>query len=164
MALFGGSRDINLFITINRELIKDIISQQVGYYKFNIQKTVSNMYGEAYEQKYYDGPFLINCLLSKVEQKWSSDDFGPNVDHTITLHFLREDLADYQIFVEVGDVFTYVDNYFEIDTVADNQFLLGKDPDHAYQTDLTNFGKNFSITATAHLIPSDKVGLTKERT
>ena len=61
-------------------------------------------------------------------------------------------------------MFVYVDNYFEIDTVVDNQFIVGKDPEYAYQTDLTNFGKNFSIVVTAHLIPSDKVGLTKERT
>jgi hypothetical protein len=164
MALFGGSRDINLFTTINRELIRDIISQQVGYYKFNIQKTVSNMYGEAYEQKYYNGPFLIDCLISKIEQNWISSDFGPDVNHTVKLHFLREDLQDFNIYPEVGDVFTYVDNYFEIDTISDNQFILGKDPEHAYQTDLTNFGKNFSILVIAHLIPSDKVGLTKERT
>jgi hypothetical protein len=164
MALFGGSRDINLFTTINRELINDIISQQVGYYKFNIQKTVSNIYGEAYEQKYYNGPFLINCLIAKFNKTWSNDDFGPNVNHTTTVNFLREDLKDYQIYPEVGDVFVYVDNYFEIDTVVDNQFIVGKDPEYAYQTDLTNFGKNFSIVVTAHLIPSDKVGLTKERT
>ena len=163
MALFGNIRDINLLTTINRELINNIISQEIGYYKFNIQKTVSNLYGEAYEQKYYNGPTLVTCLISKVDQKWNIDDFGPNVDHVLTINFLRDDLVEREIYPEVGDVFTYLDNYFEIDTTSDNQFVLGKDPDHAYETDLATFGKNLSITVTAHLIPSDKVGLSKER-
>lgn len=163
MALFGKSRDINLFTTVSRELLRDIISQEVGYYKHVLGETVSNLYGEAASTRYFQGPFLINCLISKLEQTWTADDFGPNIDHAVTINFLREDLQDYQVYPEVGDVFTYVDNYYEIDTVADNQFVVGKDPEHAYESDLTSFGRNFSITVTAHLIPSDKVGLSKER-
>ena len=89
---------------------------------------------------------------------------GPDVNHSVTVNFLREDLIDAQLYPEVGDVFTYVDNYFEVDTIADNQFIVGKDPEHAYSSDLLTFGRNFSITVTAHLIPSDKLGLSKERT
>ena len=33
MSLFGEARDISLFRHINRELINNIIEQQVGYYK-----------------------------------------------------------------------------------------------------------------------------------
>jgi hypothetical protein len=40
MALFGGSRDINLFHTINSELINDIIQTEIGYYKFALEQTV----------------------------------------------------------------------------------------------------------------------------
>ena len=35
MALYGGQRDISLFRHVNRELIGDIISQEVVYYKLN---------------------------------------------------------------------------------------------------------------------------------
>lgn len=163
MALFGKSRDINLFTTVNRELLRDIISQEVGYYKPVLGETVSNLYGEAASTRYFQGPFLINCLISKFEKTWTADDFGPNIDHATTVSFLREDLQDYAIYPEVGDVFTYVDNYFEVDTVIDNQYVVGKDFEHAYSPDLVSFGRNFSIIVTAHLIPSDKVGLSKER-
>ena len=164
MALFGNRRDVNLFTTVNRELMRYIISQEVGYYKYKLNQTVSNLYGEAASARYYTDPVLINCLISKVDQTWSSDDFGPDINHAVTVNFLREDLQDIQLYPEVGDVFTYLDNYFEVDTVADNQFVVGKDFEHAYSSDLTTFGRNFSITVTAHLIPSDKVGLSKERT
>ena len=39
MALFGGSRDISLFRTINNELLKDIIQTEVAYYKFALEQT-----------------------------------------------------------------------------------------------------------------------------
>jgi hypothetical protein len=163
MALFGGKRDVDLMTNINRELIWNIIEQQVGYYKLKLKETVSNLYGEAAGVRYYDDPVLICCFNSKVDQNWDSTDFGPDVNHTMTVNFLREDLKDIQLYPEVGDVFTYLDNYFEIDTIADNQFIVGKDPEHAYTGYLDKFGRNFSITVTAHLIPSDKLGLSKER-
>ena len=164
MALFGNRRDINLFTTVNRELIRNIISQEVGYYKYKLNDTISNLYGEAAQTRYFTDPVLINCLISKVDNVWSSDDFGPNLDHQLTINFLREDLQDIELYPEVGDVFTYIDNYYEVDTVADNQFVVGKDFEHAYSSDLTTFGRNFAITVTAHLIPADKLGLSKERT
>ena len=52
MALFGGLRDIALFKTMNRELLEDIISTQIGYYKIKLGDTQPNMYGEAIN-KYY---------------------------------------------------------------------------------------------------------------
>ena len=164
MALFGNRRDINLFTTINRELIRDIISQQVGYYKYKLNDTVSNLYGEGSNTRYFTDPVLIDCLISKVDNVWSSTDYGPDLDHQLTVNFLREDLQDVELYPEVGDVFTYIDNYYEVGTVADNQFVVGKDFEHAYAGDLTTFGRNFSITVTAHLVSADKYGLSKERT
>jgi len=164
MALFGNRRDVNLFTTVNRELLRYIISQEVGYYKYKLNDTISNLYGEAAQTRYFTDPVLINCLISKVDQAWASMEYGPDVDHTLTVNFLREDLQDINLYPEVGDAFNYLDNYFEVDTVTDNQFVVGKDFEHAYSSDLTTFGRNFSITVTAHLIPSDKLGLSKERT
>ena len=164
MALFGNRRDINLFTTINRELLRDIISQEVGYYKYVLNETTSNLYGEATGVRYFNDPVLLSCLIRSYEKTWEADDFGPNIGHTITVNFLREDLQDLNLYPEVGDVFTYVDNYYEVDTVVDVQYVVGKDPDHAYSSDLTTFGRNFSITVTGHLVPSDKLGISKERT
>ena len=47
MALFGGQRDINLFIGLNKELLKDIIQTEIAYYKFALEQTTSNVYGES---------------------------------------------------------------------------------------------------------------------
>ena len=58
MALFGKQRDINLFTSINRELLGDVITQQCSFYKYNLDQTVINIYGEAAEDRYFEGPIL----------------------------------------------------------------------------------------------------------
>ena len=41
--LFGSNRDFDLLVNINRELLKDIIEQEVIYYKINLDQTVANL-------------------------------------------------------------------------------------------------------------------------
>ena len=86
MALFGGSRDIALFNTVNSELLKDIIQTEVAYYKFALEQTKVNVYGEAPGKNYYE-PLKIACLIDRQDQSWSSDNFGSDVNQTIVLSF-----------------------------------------------------------------------------
>ena len=51
MALYGTQRDISLFRHLNRELMGDIITQQCAFYKYKIEETKINLYGEAAEEK-----------------------------------------------------------------------------------------------------------------
>ena len=39
MALYGGARDVSMFRRVNRELMGNIISQEVIYYKYNVTTT-----------------------------------------------------------------------------------------------------------------------------
>ena len=87
MALFGGLRDINLFHTINSELLKDIIQTEVAYYKFALEQTSTNVYGEAPRKNYYE-PLKIACLIDRKDQAWSSDVFGSDVNQSISFKFL----------------------------------------------------------------------------
>ena len=87
MALFGKSRDINLFHTINSELLKDIIQTEIAYYKFALEQTTSNVYGESMGKVYYE-PMKIACLIDKQDQAWSSDDFGSDVNQEISFKFV----------------------------------------------------------------------------
>ena len=88
MALFGGSRDVSLFNSISKELINDIIQVEVGYYKFALEKTTSNVYGESMGKMFYE-PVRIACLINKQDQAWSSDDFGSDIDQSIDFRFLK---------------------------------------------------------------------------
>lgn len=158
MALFGGSRDISLFNTISKELINDIIQVEVGYYKFVLEKTTSNVYGESTGKVFYE-PVRIACLMKKEDQSWSSDDFGSNVDQTIDFRFLKKELKDINLVPEVGDILLFKNNFYEVDTKVENQLILGKDPDYAISTGATDFGNSHSIILTGHLSTVEKLNL-----
>lgn len=161
MALFGTQRDVSLFRHISRELMGDIITQQVGYYIYKIAESATNMYGEALE-KYFDGPLLLNCLITRGDQQWGVSDFGPDVERELTFAFLRDDLIDYNLTPDVGDIIMWYDNYYEVDAVTENQLFAGKNPEYPYLS-LGNFGRSISVICQTHLVPSDKVQITKER-
>ena len=158
MALFGGSRDISLFNTISKELINDIIQIEVGYYKFVLERTSVNVYGESEGKVFYE-PVRIAYLMKKEDQAWSSDDFGSDVDQTIDFRFLKQELKDINLVPEVGDILLFKNNFYEIDTRVENQLLLGKDPDYAISTGATDFGNSHSIILTGHLSRVEKLNL-----
>ena len=161
MALFGGSRDISLFRHINKELINNIIQQSVGYYKINLDKTTSNLYGESLT-KSYNNPVLVNCLIERTAQEWAETEFGTDVTREINVRFLRDILVDIQLVPEVGDVMLWQENYYELSGIVENQFVVGKDPSYAYD-DTNDFGSSISIIVTAQYIRPEKLGLKQER-
>jgi hypothetical protein len=178
MSLFGTARDASLVRHIGRELVNNIIEQQVGYYKIDLAKTSLNMYGESNGEKIYYDPVLINCLIERSAQEWSTDSFGPDVNRKIQLRFLKDDLAgtnlsielpeggrgfQYGIYPEVGDVVIWQNNYYEVDDILENQYFLGKDPDYSYSSDNDNFGSSISIIVNAHYTRVEKLGIEKDR-
>jgi hypothetical protein len=162
MALFGSQRDFSLFRGLNRELLGNVITQQVGYYMYKIAESTTNMYGEALE-KFFNGPLKLNCLITRGDQVWGIDDFGPDVNREVSFAFLRDDLLDYDFTPQVGDIVMWNENYYEVDGVTENQLFVGKSPDYPYSPGLENYGRSVSIICSSHLVPSDKVQLTKER-
>ena len=158
MALFGGSRDISLFKNVNSELLKDIIQTEVAYYKFALEQTKVNVYGEAPGKSYYE-PMRIACLHDRSDQAWSSDDFGSDINQSIEFKFLKEELRNINLVPEVGDLILFRNNFFEVDSRVENQLILGKDPDYAISTGTTDFGNSHSIILNAHLSRVEKLNL-----
>ena len=158
MALFGGSRDISLFNKISKELINDIIQTEVGYYKFVLERTTANVYGESMGKMFYE-PVRIACLMNRDDQAWSSDDFGSDVDQTINFKFLKQGLKDINLVPEIGDILLFKNNFYEVDEKIENQLILGKDPDYAISTGTTDFGSSHSIILNAHLSRVEKLNL-----
>ena len=76
MALFGSTRDVSALRFINRELMGNIITQQVAYYKFNLGQTRVNMYGENVEGKFLDylvdekGNYNYKMIYNNFEIKY----------------------------------------------------------------------------------------------
>ena len=158
MALFGGSRDISLFHTINKELIKDFIQTEVAYYKFALEQTAINVYGEAPGKNYFE-PMKIACLINRTDQAWSSDQFGSDINQIIQFSFLKDELKEINLIPEVGDLLLFRNNFYETDGKIENQLILGRDPDYAISTETTNFGDSFSIILNTHISRVEKLNL-----
>ena len=130
MALFGGSRDISLFHGLNSELIKDIIQTEAAYYKFALEQTTTNVYGESMGKVYYE-PMKIACLINREDEAWSSDDFGSDINQSISFNFLKYELKEINLVPEVGDILLFRNNFYEVDGKIENQLIMGRDPDYA---------------------------------
>lgn len=160
MALFGGQRDISLFRSLNRELLHRIIDTDVLVYTLNLNETQTNLYEES-NGKVYNTPILIYSLVTLENEQWNADDYGSDVTQRVTFAFLRDDLVDNNLVIQVGDIAEYNSKLFEIDSVYDNQYVVGKDPETAFNGG--DHGYNVSIICEAHMSRQSKLNIVKTR-
>lgn len=156
--LFGSKKDFNLFVKVNRELLKNVIEQEILYYKLSLEDLEVNLYGEALE-KIYREAVKLNCLITRGDQVVTVDDLGPDLGREASFAFLRQDLVDMETVPEVGDIIMWHEDYYEVDTVKENQLFLGKD-DSYNLTDYGNrFGSSVSIIVDCHLTRVERTGI-----
>ena len=158
--LFGSNRDFNLLTKINRELLTDIVEQEILYYKLSLEDTEMNIYGESLSKVFYT-PSKINCLITRGDQVIDIDEFGPDLGREASFAFLREDLVNIQVVPEVGDIVLWHEDYYEVDTVRENQLFLGKDNNYNLTGYGAQFGSSVSIIVDCHLTRGDKVGVAE---
>jgi hypothetical protein len=167
MALFGSSRDISFIKKINNELLDDIIQQEVDYYEYYLKDTkgkdVDNLYGEASSQKTYYAPVRLTCLLERGDQTYVQDDqFGIDVTQQYTFRFLKPKLREIGLVPQGGDIIEVRGNYYEIDQVNENQFVVGRDNDYGKNVG-PEFGESLSIICTAHYTRVTRLQIEKAR-
>lgn len=160
--MFGSTRDVATFKIFTKELVEDIVSQEIGYYKVVLSDTTDNVYGEA-TKKYFTGPVLIPCLIVRGEYTRVGTDYGFDTARLVDFRFFKDHLIEANVVPEVGDVVMYNEVYYEVDNVNENQYVLGKDPDYSYSAAVENFGQSYSIIVTGHYSSPDKLGITQER-
>jgi len=136
---FLPQKEINMIDSMNEELIDEIVGQSVDVYKVSIENTDENVYGES-TTKYYDIGFRVNCLIEFNEPEVIQDEFGADVNGSMTMYFQRNNLASGSLnfYPEVGDIVDWNDFYWEINGITEPQLL------HGHQ------GYKHSIVATSH--------------
>ena len=161
MSIFGSQRDFGLITKMNRALLRDIIEQEVGYYKISLEETQANIYGESTEKIYYS-PMIMQCLITRGDQIFTTDDFGPDMGRQLSFAFLRQDLVDVQLVPEVGDIIMLNEDYYEVDVVRENQFFFGKDNNYNFARS-DAYGASISLVCDGHLTRVDKLNITEVR-
>lgn len=162
MALFGKERDISLFRHLNKELLHNIIETTIGFYKIDLVKTSSNIYGES-KDKIYNNPVLIPCYIDRQEPSGNNSVNLPDRTRSFEFKFLRDDLFAINVIPEQGDIIMYNENYYETDLVIENQFFMNKNPDYAYVEAAEKFGTSLSIILKTHQIRIEIPGITQSK-
>ena len=160
--LFGSNRDFDLLVNINRELLKDIVEQEILYHKLSLEDTDVNLYGESLQKSFWNA-VKLNCLITRGDQVVDIDDFGPDLGREASFAFIRQDLADVSVVPEVGDIVEWHNDSYEVDTVRENQLFLGRDKSYNLASYGGGFGSSLSIIVDCHLTRADKVGLSEVR-
>jgi hypothetical protein len=160
--IFGSQRDFALFTGINRELLSDVIEQEILFYKVSLEQTQANIYGEAMEKVFWS-PIKYNCLVQRGDQRSAVDDLGVDIVREVKFNLLRQDLLDTNVEPEIGDIVMWLENYYEIDNITENQLFLGKDNAYSLTQYGNNFGASVSLIFECHLTRADKVGITRQR-
>lgn len=160
--IFGSQRDFSLFTGINRELLSDVVEQEILFYKISLEQTQANIYGEATEKVYWS-PIKYNCLIDRGDQRSTVDDLGVDIVRDVKFNLLRQDLIDTNVEPEIGDVVMWLENYYEIDNITENQLFLGKDNAYSLTEYGNNFGASVSLIFECHLTRADRVGIIRER-
>jgi hypothetical protein len=105
MSLFLSQKELDLFKSINLELINKVINQSVIIHTINNDLTVSDdIYNES-NSKVYNIGVSVNCLIEFDTINPDSSVIGTfGSSQTMTLYMLKDSLTDNQIFFEIGDI------------------------------------------------------------
>ena len=160
--LFGSGRDFDLLVNINRELLQDIVEQEILYHKLSLEDTEVNLYGEALQKSFWYA-VKLNCLITRGDQVIDIQEFGPDLGRDASFAFLRPDLEDVNTVPEVGDIIQWQNDFYEVDTVRENQLFLGRDKSYNLTSRTSGFGSSLSIIVDCHLTRADKVGIAEVR-
>lgn len=160
--LFGSNRDFDLLVNINRELLKDIVEQEILYHKLSLEDTDVNLYGEAMQKSFWQA-VKLNCLITRGDQVIDIQEFGPDLGREASFAMLRPDLEDVSLVPEVGDIVQWHNDFYEVDTVRENQLFLGRDKSYNLTSATSGFGSSLSIIVDCHLTRADKVGIAEVR-
>ena len=160
--LFGSGRDFDLLVNINRELVHDLVEQEILYHKLSLEDTEVNLYGESLSKSFWNA-VKLNCLITRGDQVIDIAEFGPDLGREASFAIIRRDLEDKSILPEVGDIVQWQNDFYEVDTVRENRLFLGRDSNYNLTSYGGQYGGSLSIILDTHLTRADRVGISEVR-
>ena len=151
MGLFYRSRDFQLIETINEELIGEFVNTEIDVYKYNLYESEVNLYGEARSKVYYQG-LRVAALIEQEDQTYDTAEYqGAELTQVATFNFLRKTIKNAGLFMEIGDLISWNDSYWEVNGVVENDLIYG-------QTE-----NSLTIRVSTHMSRRTKLQLEKVR-
>lgn len=122
---FVKQRDFDLFQSFNKELVNDFIETPVIVYKISQGNVAENVYGESVGGKDYMTGLQVNAYIDREDQVTDYEAFGSDVKQSVTFRFLRSILVDVNVVLQIGDIISFNDAYFEINGIIENELVAG---------------------------------------
>jgi hypothetical protein len=148
---YWSPRDFNLVHSFNSELLNDIIQSLVVIYKFAVNETKTNVYGESSADtgKMYLPGTQHECLVDFSDSTNKDEGFGPDKVQTIRFRFNERFMQQANVYPENGDLILFDDLYFETYNVIQEQYVGGQ------------FDKQLSIICETHLTKLSNINLVE---
>lgn len=147
-AYYGGARDISLFRSINKELFGKIVQTELDIFKKSIYETETNLYGESLNKVYFPGVRLA-CKIILEEQMSQYDENNMDIAQNAQFKFIRDELKEKDIYLEIGDIIHWNDAYWEIDGLSQSKYFMGRNPE-TNKTIGNYWGWNIGVNVTTH--------------
>lgn len=166
MPLYGGNRDAGFLRGINRELMHQVISDEIIIYKIDNSITAINLYGEAEERKYKPG-VRVFAKITPEDLNTNSNNDILDMDRIMTFSILKSDLKDKNLYVEEGDIVFYDSMYYEVDDSNQEKYWTNRDPNTNIGMTNDNWalhGYDHTIILKAHLTKREILNIEEVRT
>lgn len=124
--LFVTQREIDFFNDIGKEVVKDIVGQQIIYWPVSTLKTkIHPVYNEAVK-KIFENPIRIDALVGQPTWETRITQFGPEQINKLEVFIQARDLSQKNIEVSEGDYFTYGEQAYEIVAAVNMNNFFGQ--------------------------------------
>lgn len=124
--MFIGSREMDFFNDVTREVIKDIDGVTVAYYPIDYARTmVHDLYQESPE-KVLSSAIELNARVFWQPTDVKTDEFGHDEIRTIEVYLHVRDLIERGVNVKTGDYLAYGETFYEVTSLIFNDVAFGK--------------------------------------
>lgn len=123
---FVHDRDLNFINNINKELIQNVVEQEVIYYAISEEHTVSHrLYQESIEKVWFN-PVRINARVDFNNSTVLSTNFSMDSKYELQVFFHTKELVDRNVNPKEGDFIEFGQIVFEITSVTKPQLVFGQ--------------------------------------
>ena len=111
------------------------------------------MYGEAAGStgKVYSPGVKLASLVAQDPGETTTNEWGPDRRVTAAFNFLRKSLVEINFVIDVGDIIDWYDNYWEVQSINESQFVGGQD------------NKKFALQASAFMVRRSQLQIERVR-
>src|SRR5206468_12164104 len=114
-------REIAFINAINKELIQNVIGQEIFYYEISVPQSRANrVYGESV-RKTWKPPVMVNALVRYDSSTVQTTNAGPDTKFEADVYFHTQELQERNVSPKEGDFVEFGQIFYEISSVNQPQ-------------------------------------------